>query len=483
MDRPVPRGARRAPTWCCFPGCARATPAILRERFGVPVEKGPKDLREIPRYFGQAAGRRRLRRLRHRDPRRDQQRPEAAARGDPRRRRLLPGERRRRHRHRLHAGRALPRAGRRGPRAPRGAACGSAWTASSRPRSAPRSRPGAELVLSVNGSNLEVARELAGTRRARGGDSRLRRGPRHAGPPRIEALERWGVGYLIDPVIEPIGFGFMASLERYAEVHRRYPDAAQLMGIGNITELTSADTTGVHALLLAICAGDRRARRAHHRGDPVGPRRGAGDRHRPPADAPRGARTGPCPRTWTTGCVTVKDPAILEYDEAELRRLHAAVKDPNFRIFTDRTTITVFNNELFVRGTDIQEIFAQLGVDEATHAFYLGRELAKARLAITLGKTYRQEGALGVGLSHAAGRRAIGARQADPAPPPARRPARRARPDEPTAGAAGRQPGRRGRPDRGRRPASSTSPTCCFSTAPPAPRSPARATSSAAIPS
>ena len=43
--------------------------------------------------------------------------------------------------------------------------------------------------------------------------------------PSIEALERWGVRYLIDPVIEPIGFGFMASLERYAEVHRRYPGA------------------------------------------------------------------------------------------------------------------------------------------------------------------------------------------------------------------------------------------------------------------
>ena len=112
---------------------------------------------------------------------------------------------------------------------------------------------GAELVLSVNGSNLEVARDLAGSRRARGGDPRLRRGPRHAWTATLEALERWGVGYLIDPVIEPIGFGFMASLERYAEVHRRYPDAAQLMGIGNITELTSADTTGVNALLIAIC--------------------------------------------------------------------------------------------------------------------------------------------------------------------------------------------------------------------------------------
>ena len=33
-------------------------------------------------------------------------------------------------------------------------------------------------------------------------------------------------------------------------------------------------------------------------------------------------------------------------------------------------------------------------MDEATHAFYLGRELTKAKLAITLGKTYRQEGAL-----------------------------------------------------------------------------------------
>src|SRR6267154_877478 len=103
------------------------------------------------------------------------------------------------------------------------------------------------------------------------------------------------------------------------------------------------------------------------------------------------------PKNMDDRLVTVKDPVILEYDEAELRRLHAEVKDPNFRIFTDRTTITVFNHELFVRGTDIQEIFAQLGVEEATHAFYLGRELAKAKLAITLGKTYRQEGALSWG--------------------------------------------------------------------------------------
>jgi dihydropteroate synthase len=95
--------------------------------------------------------------------------------------------------------------------------------------------------------------------------------------------------------------------------------------------------------------------------------------------------------------ITVKDAAIFAYSEEELRDLQRRITDPNFRIFTDRDVITVINRDHFVRGTDIQDIFAQLGVTEATHAFYLGKELAKARLAITLGKTYRQEGSLSWG--------------------------------------------------------------------------------------
>ena len=214
--------------------------------------------------------------------------------------------------------------------------------------------------------------------------------------PTLEALERWGVGYLIDPIIEPIGFGFMASLERYAEVHRRWPEAEQMMGVGNITELTSADTTGVHALLLAIC--QEVGVRAVLTTEVIPWARGAVRE----IDIARrlayyAVRHRALPKNVDDRLVTVKDPAVLEYDEAELRRLHAAVKDSNFRIFADRTTITVFNDALFVRGTDPQAIFAQLGVDEATHAFYLGRELMKAKLAITLGKTYRQEGALAWG--------------------------------------------------------------------------------------
>ena len=95
----------------------------------------------------------------------------------------------------------------------------------------------------------------------------------------------------------------------------------------------------------------------------------------------------------------MKDPAVLAYSEDELRALQARITDPNFRIFADRDAITVFNNERFVRGTDIQEIFAQLGVDEATHAFYLGKELAKApasrsRSARPTGRKARCRGAI-----------------------------------------------------------------------------------------
>jgi dihydropteroate synthase len=169
-----------------------------------------------------------------------------------------------------------------------------------------------------------------------------------------------------------------------------------LMGIGNLTELTSADSTGVNALLIAVC--QELGIRAVLTTEVIPWARGA---VREVDVARRLMHYAVTQRTIPKGVddrlVTVKDPVMLTYTEAELRELQASLTDPNFRIFADAEAITVFNSERFVRGTDIQEIFAQLGVDEPTHAFYLGKELARARLAVTLGKTYRQEGALAWG--------------------------------------------------------------------------------------
>jgi dihydropteroate synthase len=374
-----------------LPGLVEGDTEILRERFGVRVEKGPKDLREIPRYFGQAMaavdyGAYDIEILAeiNNAPKLSREALRAAADyfrasgADVIDIGCTPGV-------------PFPALGD-VVRELRDAGMRVSVDSFDPDEIRTAVEAGAELVLSVNGSNRDVARDLAGS------GVRVVAIPDFGEgidtlPPTLEALERWDVGYLIDPVIEPIGFGFTASIERYAEVHRRYPEAAQMMGIGNITELTSADTTGVHALLLAIC--QETGVRAVLTTEVIPWARGAVRE----IDIARrlmyhAVRHRTLPKNVDDRLVTVKDPEILEYDEAELRRLHAAVKDPNFRIFTDRSTITVFNDEIFVRGTDIQEIFGQLGVSEATHAFYLGRELARAKLAITLGKTYRQEGAL-----------------------------------------------------------------------------------------
>jgi dihydropteroate synthase len=379
-----------------IPGLCEGDPQVIAEKLGVMVKKGPKDLREIPRYFGQAAA---LRDYGAWDieivaeinnaPRLS---PEAlratadyfrASGADVIDVGCTPGL-------------AFPALG----DAVRDLVANGMRVSidtfdADEIRTAVAA--GAELVLSVNGSNIDVARDLAGAARVvvvpdlGGGLETLE--------PSLEKLERWGISYLIDPILEPIGFGFMASLERYAEVRRRHPKAAMLMGIGNLTELTAADSTGVNALLIAIC--EELGVRAVLTTEVIPWARGAVRE----VDVARrlmhyAVTHQTIPKGVDDRLVTVKDPAPLTFSEEELRALQARLTDPNFRIFADREGITVLNNERFIRSTDLArlgDLFAELDVREPTHAFYLGRELARASLAVSLGKTYRQEGALSWG--------------------------------------------------------------------------------------
>ena len=377
-----------------IPGLCEGDPRIVADAIGVRVEKGPKDLREIPVYFGRAAAAREygaydieiLAEINN-APRLSRAQVRAAADyfrasgADVIDIGCTPG---------LDypeldgVVRELVDAGMRvsidtfDP--------GEIHTAVS---------AGASLVLSINRSNVDAARDLVGT------GARAVVVPDPGGSidtiePTLEKLSAWGIPYLLDPVLEPIGFGFTASLERYAETRRRYPDAEMLMGVGNLTELTAADSTGVNAILIAVC--QELAIRAILTTEVIPWARGA---VREIDVARRLMHYAVTHRTIPKGIddrlVTVKDPAVLSYTQEELRALQASLTDPNFRIFADGEGITVLNNERFVRGTSIQDIFNQLGVDEPTHAFYLGKELARASIAQTLGKTYRQEGPLSWG--------------------------------------------------------------------------------------
>jgi hypothetical protein len=71
--------------------------------------------------------------------------------------------------------------------------------------------------------------------------------------------------------------------------------------------------------------------------------------------------------------------------------MQTKTRDRHFRIFADQEFVYVFNNRVFVKGKDIQAIFDRLEVEDAAHAFYLGKEMQKALLALRLGKKYVQE--------------------------------------------------------------------------------------------
>jgi dihydropteroate synthase-like protein len=213
----------------------------------------------------------------------------------------------------------------------------------------------------------------------------------------VAEMEQLDRPYLLDSILAPINSGFAASLARYVEVRRRHPEAELLMGIGNLTELTEADSTGVTALLIGFC--QEVGIGAVLTTEVIGWARGAVREAVLAAQimhlAQRQARP---PKHIDSGLVTSRDESMRAPSEEELRAMQAQVADPNYRLFADADWLYAFNGDRFVRGTNMYRVFEQLDVADAAHAFYLGKELMKATIARGLGKSYRQEGPLDWGL-------------------------------------------------------------------------------------
>ena len=211
---------------------------------------------------------------------------------------------------------------------------------------------------------------------------------------RMEQLDR---PYLLDSILAPINSGFAASLARYVEVRRRHPEARLLMGIGNLTELTEADSTGVTALLIGFC--QEVGVGAVLTTEVIGWARGAVPETVLAAQimhlAQRQARP---PKHLDSGLVTSRDESMRAPSEQELREMQSQISDSNYRLFADADWLYAFNGERFVREANMYAVFDQLGVSDAAHAFYLGKELMKASIARGLCKSYRQEGPLDWGI-------------------------------------------------------------------------------------
>jgi dihydropteroate synthase-like protein len=255
---------------------------------------------------------------------------------------------------------------------------------------------GAELVLSVNSSNVEAACHWSTEAVVVPDDIATLGGLDRS----IERLDAAGVRYRIDPVIEPIGFGFAASLARYFEARRRWPQAEIMMGIGNLTELTEVDSAGLNAMLIGIC--QELGIRSVLTTQVINWARSSIRE----IDVARqlmhyAVKNRELPKRLDSRLVMLRDPKVHEHGQATLHELSRRITDPNFRIFAERDEIHVMNSGSYLRGNNPFELFDQMlagNAIDAVHAFYLGYEMAKAVTALTLDKEYRQDQALDWGF-------------------------------------------------------------------------------------
>ncbi len=248
-------------------------------------------------------------------------------------------------------------------------------------------RAGADYLLSLSIDSLWVADEVASTPvlipKTPQDDASL-----HAA---IEALRAKGREFLADPILDPIPFGLTASIVRYHALRQRYPEVAIMMGVGNLTELTEADTSGINALLFGLAAElnvaavlttqvSAHAHRAVREADWARRIMHAATRYRS------------LPKGMSSALMTVHDKHPFTDTPEEIAATAAQVKDPNFRVQVSPQGVHVYNRDGMRIATNAFELWPQLGLEQdAAHAFYMGVELAHAQIAWQLGKRYVQD--------------------------------------------------------------------------------------------
>lgn len=263
---------------------------------------------------------------------------------------------------------------------------------------------GAELVLSVNSTNCAAAADWGVEVVVTPDVPATLEGMDDT----IDRLVRAGVKVRIDPILEPISFGFAASLGRYLETRRRYPDAEMMMGVGNLTELTDVDSAGVNAVLLGFC--QELSIRSVLTTQVINWARSSVKECNVARQIMHHAITHRVlPKHLDTRLVMLRDVVVEETPVESLVELSQQIRDSNYRIYTTKGQVHVVSAGLYLHDRDPFALMNQLrqsGPDgglpknlDPGHAFYLGYEMCKAATALTLGKTYRQDEPLDWGFA------------------------------------------------------------------------------------
>lgn len=207
----------------------------------------------------------------------------------------------------------------------------------------------------------------------------------------IEGMQKKGRAFIADAILDPIPFGFTESIVRYHKLRKRYPDIQIMMGVGNLTELTDADTTGINAILFGIIAElDINAVLATSVSPHAVNAVAEADVARRIMHAANDDKR--LPRDYSNGLLGLHDRRPFSYSPEEVAELAAQIKDPSFRILVSEQGVHIFNRDGLFHSIDPFELYPHLKVEsDASHAFYLGVELARAQIAWQLKKRYSQD--------------------------------------------------------------------------------------------
>jgi len=214
----------------------------------------------------------------------------------------------------------------------------------------------------------------------------------------IDLMIAKGRPFYADPILDPIHYGFTASVARYYDLRKRRPDIPILMGIGNVTELTDADTTGINALLMGMCS---ELHITAVLAVQVSPHCRTAikefDRARREFFAARKAEA--LPQGFGEGLMALRDRKGFASSPEEIKALAAEIRDQNYRIEVAEDGIHIYNRNGHHVSDDPFQLYPHLDTRaDPGHAFYLGVETARAEIAYRLGKRYAQDEPLQFGV-------------------------------------------------------------------------------------
>ena len=256
-------------------------------------------------------------------------------------------------------------------------------------------KAGADYLLSLHEKSLWVLEQVNSTPILIGNPPNNMRSLYKA----IDILQKEGVRFIADAILDPINFSFTESLVRYRNLRKRYPDIEIMMGVGNLTELTHADTAGTNALLMGIISElgiqhilttevSEHCRKAVKEADLARRIMFASKQDHIP------------PKGYHNGLMALHERKPFPYSQDEIEDFAAGVRDPNYRIQVCEEGVFIYNRDGIWNATDPFDLYPHLNVDDdASHAFYLGCELARAQIAWQLGKRYDQDEELDWGVA------------------------------------------------------------------------------------